>query len=62
MIGDDIEIVVTDIKGKSVKIGIISPDTTKILRKELMQKIEDENMQAQASSGLFSAFFNKSEP
>lgn len=53
MIGDGIEVVVTAVKGKSVKLGIVSPDDTTILRKEIFDKVHDENQAAQASAALF---------
>lgn len=53
MIGDGIEVVVTAVKGKSVKLGIQSPDGTTILRKEIFEKVHDENQAAQASASLF---------
>jgi len=45
-IGEDIEIIVTDISQNRVKIGIRSPKNIPVYREELYQKIKDENRQA----------------
>lgn len=46
MIGDDIEIVISKIDEGSVKIGIQAPKNVQILRKELYEEVEQENMEA----------------
>ena len=46
IIGNDIEIVIVDIKGDQVKIGIKAPKTVSIHRAEIHQEIQDENIQA----------------
>ncbi len=48
MIGDSIEIKITEISGDKVKIGIEAPADMKILRKELYRTI-GENQQAAKS-------------
>ncbi|MEJ5300637.1 MAG: carbon storage regulator CsrA [Thermodesulforhabdaceae bacterium] len=45
-IGEDIEIIVTEISQNRVKIGIKSPKTIPVYREELYQRIKDENRQA----------------
>ncbi len=45
MIGDSIEIKITEISGEKIRIGIEAPTEMKILRKELYRTI-DENQQA----------------
>lgn len=45
-IGDEIEIVVTEISANRVKIGIRSPKSIPVYREELYQKIMEENRQA----------------
>lgn len=50
LIGDDIEIVVTEIGAERVKIGIKAPKGVPILRKELLETRE-LNCEASAASG-----------
>jgi len=45
-IGDDISIVIMEVKGKQVKLGIEAPSNIKIHREEVYQKIQDENIRA----------------
>ena len=64
-IGDDIKVVVKEIKGKQVRLGIIAPPDVYVCRDELYEKIQQANVQAQAAgtdlnildsiSGLFGA-------
>jgi len=49
MIGDDIEIVVIDIKGDQVKLGIKAPRKVTVHRKEIYQEIKQENIAAISS-------------
>ncbi len=51
-IGDDIKIVIMQIKGKQVRVGIQADPSTAVHREEIYQKIKEENKSA-ASSGLF---------
>lgn len=46
MIGDNIEIVVIDIKGDQVKIGIRAPKQIAVHRKEIYDEIQQENIAA----------------
>lgn len=46
MIGDDIEVVVIDIKGDQVKLGIKAPRKVTVHRKEIYQEIKQENIAA----------------
>ena len=49
MIGDDIEIVVIDIKGDQVKLGIKAPRKVTVHRKEIYQEIKQENIASMGS-------------
>jgi len=46
-IGDDISIVIKEIKGRQVRIGIIAPRDVYVCREELFVKIQEENVAAQ---------------
>jgi carbon storage regulator len=62
-IGDDVKIVIMQIKGKQVRVGIKASPTTSVHREEIYQKIMHENTLAQGShqtdldkaKGLFSS-------
>lgn len=43
MIGDDIEIVIVDIKGDQAKIGIKAPKNVAVHRTEVYKEIQEEN-------------------
>lgn len=45
-IGDDIEIVITEINKGSARIGILAPKNTTIYRKEIYERILKENQTA----------------
>ena len=45
-IGDDIVVVVKEIKGKQVRLGIAAPRDVYVCREELFQKIEQANRSA----------------
>ena len=65
MIGDDIEIVVIDIKGDQIKLGIKAPRRISVHRKEIYNEIQSENIAAMRSDlnkdtlKDFSDFFKK---
>lgn len=46
MIGDDIEIVVLEVKGDQIKIGVETPKTMKVYRGEVYEEIQIENRAA----------------
>lgn len=46
IIGDEITITVIEIKGNSVRLGIKAPLDVRIFRKEIYDKIKDENILA----------------
>lgn len=48
-IDDNIKIVVVQIKGKQVRLGIKAPDDTKIHREEVYQAIQSQNEEASQS-------------
>lgn len=46
VINDQIIITVTEVRGRTVRLSFDSPESTKILRKELFDKIQSENQAA----------------
>ena len=49
IINNDIEIVVLDVKGEQVKIGINAPKSVPIYRKEIYEQIQQANIEAVGS-------------
>ena len=49
MIGDDIEVVVVDIRGDRVRLGINAPHSVTVHRKEVYEAIKRENIEASKS-------------
>jgi len=45
-INDEIEIIITEVKGDQVKIGINAPRTMEILRGELRTEVSNSNTEA----------------
>jgi len=52
VIGDDIEIIISEIFEDRVKIAIKAPKNVKIFRKELLAAVEDENLKSADMSEL----------
>ncbi len=46
MIGDDIELIVVDIRGDKVRLGITAPARVTVHRKEIYEAIKRENLDA----------------
>lgn len=46
LIGKNIRIVVLEVRGKQVRIGIDAPDDVVVLREEVHQRLTQENLQA----------------
>jgi carbon storage regulator len=51
IINNNIELTVVEVRGKSVKIGFVFPKEATILRKELHQKIMEQNIAAATAGG-----------
>ena len=45
-IGDSIEVVILDIKGRQASIGIKAPKGVAIYREEVLRRIQEENIKA----------------
>ena len=50
VIGDAIEIMLVDIRGDQIKLGINAPKTVKIFRKEVYEEVENQNREAAKST------------
>jgi carbon storage regulator len=50
IINDDIEVTVVDIRGKSIKLGFTFPPEASVLRREIHERIQEEN-RAEAAGG-----------
>jgi len=46
ILGDDIRIAILEIRGKQIRIGIEAPANVVVLREEIYQRIQEENLQA----------------
>lgn len=62
VINDEIEVTVVDIRGKSIKLGFTFPETATVLRREIYERIQEENRAAAAGTEVLAdAFRSKSE-
>lgn len=52
IIGDDIEIIITEVYEDRVKIGIRAPKNMKVFRKELILALEDENKSSAVGNSI----------
>jgi len=52
IIGDDIEIIISEISEDKVKIAIKAPKNVKIFRKELIKAVGDENVKSAETSSF----------
>ncbi|MBP6963475.1 MAG: carbon storage regulator CsrA [Armatimonadetes bacterium] len=50
VIGDDVEITVVDVRGEQVRLGITAPRSIAVHRKELLEQVAAENVEAAAST------------
>lgn len=49
-IGNDIRVVILEIKGNQVRIGIEAPETTQVHRDEVYEKIKSANISASSAT------------
>lgn len=52
MIDNHIEVVILDIKGDQIKVGIQAPKEVPVYRKEVYLQIQEENKEALNADGL----------
>ncbi len=60
LLGEDIEVIVLEVKGSQVKLGIKAPVDVQILRKEVLQ-IRDQNL-ASARKGVTEVLLQRLVP
>ena len=46
VVGDHIRVVVVEVKGRQVRLGVEAPDDMKIYRAEIFDRIQEENSRA----------------
>jgi len=51
VINNAIELTVIEVRGKTVKLGFVFPPDATVLRKEIYDKVTEENMTAASSGG-----------
>ncbi len=51
IINENIELTIVEVRGKSAKLGITFPPEATVLRKELHERIKQENLAAAAGDG-----------
>ncbi len=52
VIDDNIEVTVVEVRGKTVKLGFTFPEDVQVLRRELYDRIQDENRSAAVSEDI----------
>lgn len=52
LLGEDIEIVVVAVAGDNVRLGIKAPRDVKILRSEVYEEVQKQNIEAAAAANL----------
>lgn len=57
VINDEIEVTVVDIRGKSIKLGFTFPEHATVLRREIYERIQEENRAAAAGSQVLADAF-----
>lgn len=63
IINDSIELTITEVKGKTVKIGFSFPPSATVLRKEVYERIRTENQAAlgEDASSFFADYLARKE-
>lgn len=57
IINDEIEVTVVDIRGKSIKLGFNFPADASVLRREIHDRIQEENRAAAGGADALAATF-----
>lgn len=62
MINDNVEVTVVEVRGKSIKLGFTFPSDISVLRREIYDRIQEENRAAAASIESVSEILPPSTP
>ena len=62
IINDNIEVTVVEVRGKTIKLGFTFPQDATVLRREIYERIQEENRAAaKSSANLADAFGSKQD-
>lgn len=62
MINDNVEVTVVEVRGKSIKLGFTFPSDVSVLRREIYDRIQEENRAAAARTESVSGILPPSSP
>lgn len=51
MVNENIEVTVVAVRGKTVKLGFVFPSEVSVMRREIFERIQEENRAAAAAAG-----------
>ncbi len=52
MLNENVEVTVVGVRGKTVKLGFVFPAEVSVMRREIFDRIQEENRAAAAISGV----------
>lgn len=55
VINGDIEVTVVEVRGRSVRLGFSFPPTASVLRREIFERVQEENRAAAEGAALLGA-------
>ncbi len=61
VINDDIEITLVDVRGKTAKLGVTFPTNVTVLRREIYERIQEENRRAAEASAKLAEAIEKTD-
>lgn len=62
VINGDIEVTVIEVRGRSVRLGFTFPPTASVLRREIFERVQEENRAAAEGSALLSDLGGPKKP
>ena len=51
MVNENVEVTVVQVRGKTVKLGFVFPPDVSVMRREIFERIQEENRAAAAMAG-----------